>query len=530
MSTNQPSAQRVLVAASALLIAGVAIIFALRAVNDPLWSDELLTTHLLQAADLRKLWAGIALGIDGNPPLYLTAALLFVQMLPTFVSTVALLKLLNLAVTIAAVIALCRLGRRVVSSSACWIGALLFVTLNDNLVFVASELRTYALYVLIAALAMLFQQRLVERGRPRDIIILALAYVGLTLAHTFGIVYVGCIALAGWLSRPRDKSLLRATVIAAVPAVGVLLAWSPFLLEQLEVAKPYGWMTSPGWPELAETLFASNIMLWISVLEMVCLTVAGAAWLKQGGVTPRALVADPRWQPARYVAFVLAFFTAFTFAAWLLSMVSFPIFVPRFFSPQLTVSFALHTAFAAWLLSQPRQRWAVVTALCVVIGSLVLRNVLTHARNPVHGAPICADASGAFFEEPFVTGELPVITDTPHTFLPRAAYAVHPQAYRYPLDWDVVLNYPTRSRGNAVDYHIMQGLQTWQPLSQVMSTDDVVRAYPQFLVIETTPRAWFENLRATRKVEAEKLAQSRSADPGDVSCTLWKVTRVQDRF
>ena len=102
--------------------------------------------------------------------------------------------------------ALGRLARRLVSAAACWIGVVLFVTLSDQFIYIATELRTYALYFLMAALAALCQQRLIERGRPLDIAWLALANVGLAMSHTFGIAYVGIIALAGWLSRLRRRS------------------------------------------------------------------------------------------------------------------------------------------------------------------------------------------------------------------------------------------------------------------------------------------------------------------------------------
>jgi hypothetical protein len=119
------------------------------------------------------------------------------------------------------------------------------------------------------------------------------------------------------------------------------------------------------------------------------------------------------------------------------------------------------------------------------------------------------------------------MVDSPHMFLPRATYALHGEAYRYPLDWDVVLNYPNRSRGNAVDFHIMQGLQNWKPMPQVQTTDEIVSKYPQFLVVEQPYRAWFSNLVATRQVTAEKLAETSPAD--EITCTLWKVTRVSPR-
>jgi hypothetical protein len=138
--------------------------------------------------------------------------------------------------------------------------------------------------------------------------------------------------------------------------------------------------------------------------------------------------------------------------------------------------------------------------------------------------PICGDRNGNFFEMNFVRGDLPVIAESPHVFLPRLSYAAHGSVYRFPLDWEVVLKYPQRARGNAVDFHIMQNLQTWAPMPTVMSTADIVHDFQEFLVIEQPGRAWFHNLLASGDVVAEKLATSDGDLP---ACTLWKVTKVR---
>lgn len=519
--------------AAGALIAGCAIaIFVSRSLAGPLWMDELLTMKLVQADSLPRLWSGIISGIDGNPPLYLTMAWLIVHAIPQAMSAAAVLKLASVALTAAAIFALYRVGRRVASATACWIGVFLFATLNNNVTFVALELRTYALYFLMAALAVLFQQRLIERRQTRDIAVLALIYVGLTLAHTFGIVYVACIALAGWLSQLSDGRLrYKSFVAAVVPAIVVLAAWIPFFLRQSEVARPYSWIESPGLPELLESLFASRLSMWIAIVELCCLASAAAASLR-GGFQFRSALHDPQWQPFRYVILVLIGVTGFTLTGWVVSVTLFPLFVPRYFTPQLIVGFALHVAFGECLVRlarhRPQGRMAGL-AICAIILPASLLNVAMLFRNPARGAAHCADSAGNLFETDFVRGDLPVITESPHIFLPRAAYARHRAAYRFALDWDVVLNYPRRSRGNAVDFHIMQNLQTWAPMPSVMSTEDIVGNFPQFLAIEQSGRAWFHNLRATREVVAEKLTEVSSTD-GNQSCTLWKVTSTKPRL
>lgn len=520
--------QRFLSVAGALLAACALAVIGYQSLNDPLRSDELFTTSLLSAATLPKLWRGIALGLDGNPPLYLTTAWLIIQPLPKLVSSVAVLKLVNLVAAAAGVAVLCQLARRLVSPAASWIGALLFVALSTGFIYDASVLRHYAFYFLAAALAALCQQRLIERGRRSDIAALALANVALAMSHTFGIAYVGIIAFAGWLSRPRgDGPLLGRIVVAVIPAVLAEAAWTPFLLQQLQVARPYSWILPPTVAELLEAMFGSVVMLGIAILEAACLIVAGLSALKQGTARLGAMMHDPARQPLRFVVLLLAGITAFTLAGWSISQVAFPVFVVRYFTPQLFAIYALNVAFGEWLVRHRLQYPAAIVAICAVLAPLVLRDVVLHAHNSVHGKPICAGPDGKFFEESFVDGTLPVIVDSSHLFLGRSTYAAHGEAYRFPLDWEMVLKYPDRSRGNGVEFHLMQWLQTWKPLPQVESTDDILGKYPQFLVVEQ--RAWFLNLRTTHQVTAEKLAEVIPARQDEAACTLWKVTHVGPR-
>jgi hypothetical protein len=528
MVPTETRIQRSLTVVCALLTVCVLAVIGYRSVSDMLWSDELFTMSLLSAATLPKLWRGIALGLDGNPPLYMTTAWLIIQPLTKLASSAAVLKLVNLTLAAAGITILGQMARRLASSAACWIGALLFVALSYGFTYISSELRTYALYFFAAALAAFCQQRLIERRQTSDIVWLALAYLVLATSHTFGIVYVGIFAFAGWLSEPRsDKPLLVPIVIAVIPAVLALAAWSPFLLGQVQVTKPYSWIIPPTLSELLDTVFGSVVMLWVSILEAACLIAAGLSALKQDKALLRTAIHDPAAQPLRFVVLLLAGVTAFTLAGWLISQTLFPLFVPRYFTPQLFAAYALHVAFGEWLLRHRLQYRTAVVAICAVLAPLALGDVVLHAQRSLHAKPLCAGADGNYFETNFVDGRLPVIVDSPHIFLPRTTYAAHAESYRFPLDWDVVLKYPKRSPGNAVDFHLMQDLQTWKPLPQVETTDDILRKYPQFLVIEQ--RAWFLNLKSTHQVTAEKLAEVAPTGNDDVACTLWKVTRVEPR-
>ncbi len=528
--TDTSEATRPLKIACVLVACCAVAVFAARSLGRPLWMDELLTLTLVQATNLPKLWAGIVAGIDGNPPLYLTVAWLIDHAIPRALSPAAVLKLTNVAMAVAATVILYRISRRVASMLACWIGVFLFAALNDNLIYIALELRGYALYFLMAALAMLFQQRSIERRGAGDVITLGMLYSGLTLSHTFGIVYVACFAMAGWLSQGnRSESDWRLIAAAVAPAVLVSACWVPFFLQQSAVGRPYLWYGRPGLPDLLETLFASKLAMLVAAGEIYCLATAALLAIRRGEFQFQAVLHEARWQPIRYVVLVLAGISGFTLAAWIMSVTVFPLFVPRYFTPQLIVSFALHVAFGGWLVQRAtrgaRSRIAGFTAAATILPAALL-GVVMLLRSPVRGEVACATEAGSYFEADYVGGDLPVVTESPHVWLPRATFAAHHTAYLFPLDWGVVLKYPERARGNAVDFHIMENLKSWAAIDQITWTDDIVRSYPQFLVIEQSGRAWFHNLLLTRDVTAQKLAEV--SEDGQ-SCTLWRVTSVKAR-
>ena len=516
--------------AGALVVALAAVgLFAYHAVPSRLWLDELYTVTLLRADNLVKLWEGIVLGIDGNPPLYLTLAWLIARVVPGALSSVAVLKAVNLLVTAAALLALYRLGLRAASRSAAWIAVFVVAALNDNVLYVALELRAYALYFLLAALCALFQQRLIERGRKRDVAALAALHMALTLVHGFGILYVGCIALAGALSQ-RGRGLALTSLAATLPAVAALACWMPFVIRQTQVVQPYGWITAPGLAELLQGLFASPLYLLVTVAEFSAVAAAAVLLIaRMPRAERRSVLRDDGSQPARYLAWLTLGMLAITLALWLESVVLLPVFVPRYFTPWLIGGFVLALASAELLVRLVRRRAAdrrLIEGAAIVVPPMVLVAMLTTA-DPVREQIPCIMPAGDFFETKFVDGQLPVVADSPHVWFPRVAYAPHAEAYRFPLDRDVVLKYPNWARGNAVDYNIMQRIGRWAGVPAIMTTDDIVKSAPQFLAIESG-RAWFHHLRQTREVVAEKLAEVQDA-AGQARCTLWKVTSVRAR-
>ena len=510
-----------------LAVGGALTVFVSRALRDHLWLDELLTLTLLQANSLPKLWSGIVLGIDGNPPIYLTLTWLLTHALPGSVSVVVALKLANVAVTVGAVGAVYRASLRMVSPLAAWVAAFLLVAVNDNVLFVALEMRTYATYFLFAALAVLFQQRLIDHRRQRDVVALALIFVALTLSHTFGIAYVCTVALASALSVwPSGWRQVKPIAIAVVPAFIVFACWLPFVMVQSEVGRPYLWFGTPNGSTLLQGLFSSPLAMWVSICELYALIGVGIWLAAKRRLDLSWMLRSDTWQPRRYGILLVLGLSGCLLTIWVVSVIWFPMFVPRYFTPQLIAGFALHAAVADMAIRFARARFAMgLPMLMVIVPTALLGAVLLTTE--VRRETPCADSSGQPFERDFVHGDRPVVVDSPHIFMPRATYAAHGDVYRFPLDWYVVLNYRDRTRGNATDFNIFNNLKTWGGLASIQTTDDLIRAQVPFLAIEHSSRAWLYNLRKTRDVTAEQLAET--ASPGGGTCTLWNITSVQAR-
>jgi hypothetical protein len=514
------------------------VIFVTRSFNTKLWLDELFTVSLLGAGNLPDLWAAIASGLDGNPPLYMTAAWLIVHALPQTASTIAALTWLNVALTIGAFACLFRIARKLVSIPASWMAIFLFATLNDGAIYLALELRTYALYFLTTTACILFQQRLMANRRRADLILLSSSYCLLALAHTFGIVYVTCIGLSAFVTLAvNDRAAAKWSLLAMVPAVLVFACWLPFVMTQLEVANPYGWIPRPGILELVKSVFPTPRSALMGLAETACV-VGFLPWYIRtrsagfhAGVLSR-FIAGHSSRPFRFACLLLLSFLFLSILAWTISRVVFPFFVARYFIPNLIISFAINLILCEFVVEVykrtiPRVPQETLVGLFAVAPATLLAVALMY-KVPLRPPIPCLDAAGAFFEDKFTQLEIPIVVESPHVWFPRAYYSPHPLLYRFPLDWDVVEKYPGRATNNATDFNLMQRFKRFAGVSSILSTEDIVRDYPQFLVVNESGRAWFHNLSNVSRVTADKLAETAEDSDGN-RCTLWHVKNLQER-
>jgi hypothetical protein len=524
--------------ASARLIAaaiagGSLIICVVRSFGGKLWLDELYTGYLLAAPSLPRLWQAIVCGIDGNPPLYLSAAWLVVHALPQISAWVEIVRWFNVVLAVAALAVLFRASRRYVSPDTGLMAVLLFAALNHDVPYLVLELRAYAAYFFLAAVSILLQLRLMEKGRTVDLVLLSLAYCGLVLIHTFGIFYVLCIGVAAWVSTVQSaRGTAKQALWAMIPALLVFVGWLPFLLQQTEVARPYGWIRRPDLLLLVQTLLPSSAYMEaaFAYLAAIAAYAMHARKTALSGPNLRWLATASSAQHIRFAVLLVIAFWGWTITAWIVSIAVFPIFVHRYFTPNLIVSFAINVALCQVLYGLaihvlPSLSRTIMQGLVLVSAALLSFTLLfvPVARSQLN----CADREGRFFEDPYVRGDLPIVAESPHAWFPRVYYSDNRALYRFPLDWEVVLKFPDRASNNATDYHIMQRYKRWAGIPEILTTEEFIRAYPEFLVVSENNRAWFRNLEDARRVTAEKLAEITDA-PGH-SCTLWHVKRVEER-
>ena len=484
-----------------------AALFLLVTLDHRLWLDDLYTIALVRAPTLGHLLAGVALGIDGNPPLYMTLAWL-VARLPFGTVETKLLSV-NIALGAALLVVLFRIARRFVCFESALAAIALMLFANPVLIEAVLHLRTYPLFILCTAASALFQLRLLRAWSRADAIGLAACCCALAMSHTFGIVYacaiVGSAALTVAWHRGVRASL--AGLAPIVPALLVFAAWTPWLLEQATVAQPYGWILPPTGFDLALTVALGRKAGVIGALMTTGIVLLNALRARTADARgPIRTDADPELQG---VLVALSVFIGLAVAVWVFSKLSFPIFVARYFAPNLLVYFAVATAFAGSLfgLLTRKLRWLACGA------ALGLGSFAVASATPQEGAIPCFDAASRTFVDQLpgmIDPKLPVVTVSPHAWFPRVYYAPSPATYVFPLDWDVVLKFPYRERNNAVDFNIMKRFQAWAGVPNIITTDALIGRYREFYVVNESARAWLDNLKQSRTIDETVLATSET--------------------
>ncbi len=475
--------------------------------------DELYTATLIATPSIGHLWDGAVRGVDGNPPLYLTAAWLLTRLVPT--TPEHILRPLNIVLLAVTTVLLHRLGRRVAAPLSIAAGLAALCAADSMPVYALLEMRTYALYLFLITLALWATLRVVDRPSVARAALLTGTGLLATLAHSFAGFYVlATLGAAGVVCAiGPDRRRLFALTVAAVPTSALLLAWIWFSFPaQSAVANPYGWIPQPGMIVLSEALTGATLLTPVIAIGLVCILAHGM----RGRQRILLLCVAHRSTAALHAA--LAAYAALTVAAWLGSHVITSFFVSRYFIPNLLIAAVAFVHAAEAMRRAVRRPLAAAAAIfCGLIGFVAIAN----GRPGSDGPTPCVDAQGRFLEERSAGSSLPVVAVSPHAWLPRSRYAAE-QVTLYPLDWRVVLEYPDRARNNAMDFHIMDILRDWSTpgsdlATHVLTTEEITSQHERLLVLDEAGRGWFDALRARMPMSATLVKQG-------VGCRLWDVT------
>jgi hypothetical protein len=159
-----------------------------------------------------------------------------------------------------------------------------------------------------------------------------------------------------------------------------------------------------------------------------------------------------------------------------------------------------------------RVAWPFALAAVLMIGDAAL--YATKKDVPPRNVACMDDEGRQFAELALNIPKLPIVTESPQAWFPRAHYLG--SQYLLALDWDVVEKYPHKSVNNAVDYNIMSRLREWGGLDKIRTTSEILRAYPEFLVLAQPDYSWLDNLRETRAPELTLVGEAGT-------CKLWLV-------
>ncbi|HEX2091591.1 MAG TPA: glycosyltransferase family 39 protein [Longimicrobiaceae bacterium] len=466
------------VAASLSLIASCIVISG----KKPLWLDEVFTYLLLNDPSLSHMLQALADQVDATPPLYYTVGWLWARV---FGGAELSIRLLSSAAFCVAVFLSWALLRRAYGVLAAAVGLLTVFGTSDLLLTQNAEARVYGVLTALFAGCCLMYQKTAEEESPSGkwLLLSAVLHGALLLTHVYGAFYGAALIGAAVLDDLRRRRF-RPRVYAAIPAGWLAIAvWLPGMLNQIDVARPRSWMTTPGLKDLVR---AYNFN--IPPLLLLGLVLLGGGMLLARRVPP-ASVLGARREPERTALLVLALalltIPAVSFAY---SRIATPIFNERYFLP-CSLVWAIALAEMVTLASGPSRGtrglpvagigWA---ALCA---GLLLWPLGYAVRYRAHQPTTRAEVARLG-----VPGDLPVLSESSHDFLPGSVYSARTGLDTYfVLDWPAAL---AGARDATIEFKYMSAIRRNYGLRGIVSAAEFLCAHRRFVVLDDRVAQWYD--------------------------------------
>lgn len=483
-----------------------------------LWMDEVISYTLLTDPSLAHVNRAVVSGMDANPPLFVNLYWLLGHGITT---NLVFLKSVSIALFALTGVLFYRHTTRLMGTPmvnfVVMTGIVSLTFLNYVL---ATQIRAYAVYLLLTVAFVLSAHRLMHRPDSRKWLLVHLGLGFLVLmSHNVGLFYVaavaGCFALLWLWSGQRQYGWIMA---AHLLCFGLwFVTWYPQFAIQAEAGKPHSWIPVPTFLSFFQTIGellpspSSQVehkpaLLWLPVVRVVAvlgLFVYVALPRLRGGL--RAVLSDPAFS-----FFLLANLTTLAVVAMALgvSLVHTSVFLSRYFWPShllltyglLYVGYAVLPQIKRSLRSFPRlgtlfQTGSAGTAFLAVYGLTLLGFLFYQSRKvrlfPSQIVPYLAQLNPRY----------PVFFESADYFLPIWYYQLAPA--RYLLDWPSA-NTPGNLPNATVDYNIINGLRTHYGIRTILPVDQFLPVQTQksalkapeghFYVVDEVSRYQFERL------------------------------------
>lgn len=205
-------------------------------------------------------------------------------------------------------------------------------------------------------------------------------------------------------------------------------------------------------------------------------------------------------------------FGASTFAVWMFSRFLFPVFLQRYFFPNMI----LHTiwlSFLAYFLFGYVTRSTVKYGLVLASALLTGLAVIYWPFNESSRIP-CFDSSTNAYLEDLFKDDGPVVAVSDHIWLTRQSRLGEKDIFAF--DKRDLAKKGTEYRSYAFQYHFVRRFAEWLGVTTVMSTEKLLNARQDFMVLDDQNGPWFKFLRLTHKLELTPLAEMKD-------CKLWRV-------
>jgi len=459
--------------------------------------DEVVTHILVTDPSLPHMLAGLADGIDLQPPLYFVMMWLWVKLLGS--SDLALRIFSTLAVCSALLIIWLLLRRRFGLLPAS-LGIATTFGFSPLIVNQNSEARFYGLFLVLVALAIrqfdvVVQQRKFSHKRW---FANAAIHGSLMLVHVFGGLYSLSVLLSHVLFDMGRKQLRLSNYTSIVLGWLCFIPWIPAHLRQADFVNPHYWIRTPSIQDLMASLqHGLPIAGIIAILVAISLLSNRHHVLKSSPHFSMRSNGEGKGRRAMGIIGVMLVFLI-PGATFAISVFYRSIFLDRYMIGS-TLGWAILIAYLAEKTAFPvapsaselRYRWnsglMILTTLAILIAAVSpLVGVVNYHKDVItsHGTPV----------ENRYYPDLPIVVESPGLFLTDFLRR-EGRDYYYLLDWDAAINSKNQHETN--DFKLMSAIKEHYPELKIVNFDDFLSVHERFLMIEDESRNW-SNFRVER--------------------------------